>query len=152
MVAGLYWFKLALLAFWALWFAIVVLTNVFGGLKAMGRLPGSWTFASSNYEAVARATARYRPPPWVPGLLFAAVVVWQAAVAALLAWALAASIAAGSLAWPIVNLALGGGIALWAAFMLADEITLKYEFERTHELLFIAQLASLIAMHLLPGD
>ena len=35
--------------------------------------------------------------------------------------------------------------------MLADEIVLKYELERTHELLFIAQLASLVAMHVLPG-
>jgi hypothetical protein len=47
--------------------------------------------------------------------------------------------------------AFATGIALWAAFMLADEITLEYEFERTHELLFIAQLASLLAFHLLPG-
>lgn len=143
--------KLALLLFWTAWFAVVFITNAFGGLRAMGMLPGSWKFASSNYEAVVKATAMYRPPPWLPSLLFAGVLLWQLAVAALFAWAAGGWLFEGRPDWRAVNLAFGGGIALWAAFMLADEITLKYEFERTHELLFIAQLASLMAMHVLPG-
>ena len=79
------------------------------------------------------------------------VALWQLAVAALFAWAAGASLLDGRLDWRAVNLAFGAGIGLWAAFMLADEIVLKYEFERTHELLFIAQLVSLVAMHVLPG-
>lgn len=148
---GLFALKLALLLFWTAWFAVVFLANGFGGLKAMGSLPPSWKFASANYQAVVKATAMYEPPAWVPPLLFAAVLLWQLTVAALFAWAAGAWLLEGRLAWRAVNLAFGGGIALWAAFMLADEITLKYEFERTHELLFIAQVASLVAMHALPG-
>lgn len=143
-------FKLALVAFWAAWFALALLGNVFGGLKAAGQLPASWRFASSNYEAVVRATAMYRPPPWLPAFLFAGVVSWQLIVALLLGWATASSFVLGRLNLLAVDLGLGAGIALWGAFMLADEVTLKYEFERTHELLFIAQLASLLAIHLLP--
>ena len=142
--------KLSLLGFWALWFAIVTATNAFGGLKALRVLGDSWRFASTNYEAVVKATARYSPPRWLPALLFAAVVVWQLATCALLAGAFVASLAARAIDLDAATLALGSGIALWAAFMLADEITVKYEFERTHELLFIAQLGTLLALHLLP--
>lgn len=148
---GLPALKLALLLFWTAWFAVVFLTNVFGGLKAMGVLPPSWNFASTNYQAVVKATAMYVPPAWLPPVLFLGVVLWQLAVAALFAWAAGAWLLDGRLDWRAVNLAFGAGIGLWAAFMLADEIVLKYEFERTHELLFIAQLASLVAMHVLPG-
>ena len=141
--------KLGLLLFWAAWFSIVFLTNLFGGMKALGILPQGWRFASKNYEAVVAATAMYRPAPWVAPALFAIVVMWQMNVAALFAWTLIESVKAGTIYVLAANWAFGAGIALWAAFMLADEITLKYEFERTHELLFIAQLASLIALHVL---
>lgn len=150
MDAGLAPLKLALLAFWGAWFALVVLTNVLGGLKALGRLPPAWPFASRNYEAVQKALAAYRPPPWVAPLLFAGVVAWQAAAAALFGWA-ALSSGPGAINLEAANLALAAGILLWGAFMLADEATLRYEFERTHELLFLAQVATLLALHLLPG-
>ena len=128
--------KVGLLVFWTLWFAVVATTNMLG--------------LSSNYEAIVKATQRYAPPRWVPRLLFGGVIGWQAATTALLARALALSSAHGTLDLRAATLALGCGIALWAAFMLADELTLKYEFERTHELLFIAQLATLVAIHVLP--
>ena len=140
--------KLALLAFWAAWFAIVLLTNVFGFLKATGRLPPSWRFASKNYELVTKATAIYQPRPWLPGLLFGGVLAWQLIATAMYAYAFFASLD-DFIDLDAVNAAFTVGILLWAAFMLADEITLKYEQERTHELLFIAQLASLAAIHLL---
>jgi hypothetical protein len=142
--------KLALLGFWSLWFAIVTATNVLGGLKALHVLGESWRFASTNYEAVVKATARYSPPAWLPAALFAAVIAWQLVTCALLAGAFVSSVAAQAIDLDAATLALGSGVALWAAFMLADEITVKYEFERTHELLFTAQLATLLALQLLP--
>jgi len=129
--------KLGLLGFWALWFAIVTATNVLG--------------VSSNYQAIVRATQRFAPPGWLPRALFAAVIAWQGAATVLLARAVVLSLAHEAIDLDAATLALGSGIALWGAFMLADEITVKYEFERTHELLFIAQLATLIALHVLPG-
>jgi len=129
--------KLGFLGFWTLWFAIVTATNLVG--------------VSANFQAVVKATQKYSPPPWVPRLLFGGAIAWQAATTALLARALWLSLAHHAIDLDAATLALGCGVALWGAFMLADEITLKYEFERTHELLFVAQLATLAALHAIPG-
>ena len=141
--------KLALLSFWALWFSIVCLTNLFSALKAAGWLAPGWKFASKNYALVVKAVSLYEAPAWVPRLLFLGVVAWQLVAAALFWYALASSGAAGTLDMAAVNAACGAGILLWAAFMIADEITLKYAMEQPHELLLIAQLATLGVMHLL---
>lgn len=140
--------KPALLAFWATWFSIVLLTNIFSAMKAAGKLPPSWKFASKNYEMVVKAVSRYEAPAWVPRLLFAGVIAWQLAAAVLFWRALACWGTAGMPDMAAANTAFAAGILLWAAFMIADEITLKYAMEQPHELLFIAQLASLVAMHL----
>jgi hypothetical protein len=149
MEVSLFTLKLALLLFWAAWFAMVFLTNLLSGLKAAGMLGKEWKFASTNYEAVAKAVAIYDAPPWVPRLLFSGVVVWQFIAATLFGWAMVSSCRADALNLPLVNAAFFAGLALWGAFMLADEITINYQFERTHELLFIAQLATLVALYLL---
>ena len=142
--------KLALVAFWSLWFAVVLFTNLCSAAKALGWLPEAWRLSSRNYEAVAKATAVYRPPPWLPGALFAGVMLWQLAAAILLARACAVSAHASAVDLGAVDLAFSAAIGLWAAFMIADELTLHYEFERTHELLFVSQLATLVAIHVLP--
>jgi hypothetical protein len=78
------------------------------------------------------------------------VLAWQLAAAILYAVAFAACAGAmPSLA--LLDLAFGTGIGLFAAFMLADEITIKYAYEQAHELLLIAQLASLALLHALHG-
>jgi hypothetical protein len=147
-VGSLFPLKLALLFFWAAWFCIVFATNAASALKGSGRLAPSWKFASKNYEMVCKAVSIYSAPAWVPRLLFLGVLAWQL-VAALLFWcALAVSGGAGVIDLALVNAACGAGILLWAAFMLADEITIRYAMEQPHELLFIAQLASLAVMHL----
>ena len=139
--------KLALLAFWACWFAIVTLTNLFSALKGWGYLDPSWKFASGNYEQVVKAVSKYSAPEWVPRVLFVGVIAWQLVAALLFAMALLAS-ANGVLAMDWINAAFATGILLWAAFMIADEATIKYSFEQPHELLFVAQLACLLVIHI----
>jgi hypothetical protein len=145
----MHFLKLALLLFWASWFSIVFLTNVLGAMRAAGMVEPSWKFASKNYEMVAKAVSIYGAPPWVPRLLFLGVVAWQLCAAVLFWYALAASGGSGVLQVDAANAAYATGILLWAAFMIADEITIKYAMEQPHELLFIAQAASLLVMHLL---
>lgn len=140
----------ALALFWALWFAIVFLTNAFGALRAAGRLRPDWKFASRNFESVAKAVSLYSAPPWVARTLFAGVLLWQLA-AALLYGAAFAAYALGMPSLALLDLAFGTGIGLFAAFMLADEITIKYAYEQAHELLLVAQLASLALVHALHG-
>ena len=141
--------KLALLFFWGAWFSIVFLTNAFSAMKAGGMLPPTWRFASKNYEMVAKAVSIYAPPAWVPRLLFLGVLAWQLLAAVLFWYALAASGGSGILHMDAVNAACAAGILLWAAFMIADEITIKYAMEQPHEILFVAQLATLLVMHLI---
>src|SRR4051812_6135225 len=98
--------KLGLLLFWAAWFGIVAATNLFSALKAAGRLPPSWKFASKNYEAVAKAVSLYSPPPWLAHALLAGVIIWQVAACALFGAAFLASIRAHAVAWSVVSPAL----------------------------------------------
>ena len=65
---------------------------------------------------------------------------WQLVAAALFWYALADI--------NVANAAFSAGILLFAAFMIADELTLKYAMEQPHELLFIAQVASLLVIRL----
>ena len=148
MAGPLPFLKLAIVAFWAAWFAIVFLTNLFDLLRAAGVLPAEWKFASRNYQMVQKAVSLYEPPPWVARVLFLGVLAWQFLATCLFAWALQASVRSGSLAMAPVDRAFAAGILLWAAFMLADEITIKYAMEQPHELLFIAQVACLVLIHL----
>ena len=143
-------FATGLTLFWTAWFALVFLTNLFGALRAAGILGPDWKFASKNYEAVAKAVSLYSAPAWVPRVLFAGVLAWQLAAAILYAVAFAAC-AGGMPSLALLDLAFGTGIGLFAAFMLADEITIKYAYEQAHELLLIAQLASLGLLHALHG-
>jgi hypothetical protein len=148
---NLFFLKLALIAFWAAWFSIVFLTNLFSGLKAAGVVGESWKFASKNYEAVVKATSIYKAPSWIPRFLFAGVVLWQLAATVLYAWAAVSSLRMGTLDFAAVNAAFAMGLGLCAAFMIADEITIKYAYEQSHELLFVAQLLTLAALHVLPN-
>ena len=109
----------------------------------------SWKLASKNYEAVAKAVSIYRAPPWLPRLLFGGVVLWQLMAAMLYGRSFVSSCNAGTLDAAAVNAAFAAGLGLCAAFILADEITIKYAYEQSHELLFIAQLATLLALYLL---
>jgi hypothetical protein len=151
MEIDLYQLKLGLIAFWTLWFAIVCLTNLFAGLKVLGIVPKQTKFASQNFALVTRAVSTYRPPPWLPGLLFCGVILWQFLAALLFARAFLASLTAHALVWSPVNTAFATGIALWAAFMIADEIFVEYNNERSHIMLFAAQLITLVGLHLLPA-
>lgn len=146
------WFfiiRIGLLVFWALWLTLVFLTNLFDGLKAAGVLPGSWRFASGNYQAMGKVTGKYGTPGWLLGLLFAGVIVWELLAAALL-WRAALTFggAGGS---GMMYMAFTVSLALWAAFILADEVFSAYEMSQTHWAIFIAQLVSLLAVGLLPA-
>src|SRR5690606_22877348 len=124
---------------WAVWLSVVLATNAADALKALGVLAEDWTFASGNSAFVAATTARYGPPAWLNGLLFAGVIAWEAAAAALF-W-LAALTCRGR-GQPVVYVAFTASLSLWLAFAIADEILIAYAVESTHLRLLIAQLAT----------
>lgn len=142
--------KRLLLAFWASWLTLVFATNLMDAGKAAGLLAESWAFASGNYRFLAETTARYGTPGWLNGLLFLGVVCWEG-VAAFLFWLASWTYrGTGREGTSYVHAAFITGLALWAAFLLADEAFIAYAGEGTHLRLFIAQLVTLLAIELLP--
>lgn len=150
METSLHTLKLGLLFFWTVWLALIFLTNLFGGLKALHVLPHSWKFASRNFQAVQQATALYRAPFWLPALLFTALILWQFLATWLFALASTESLQRGVPAWMAINAAFAASLGLWAALMLSDEVFLQYDKEGAHGVQFIAQLATLASLYLLP--
>jgi hypothetical protein len=136
--------KRGLLLFWAAWLSLVFASNVLDGAKAIGLLERSWTFASGNYDFLCQTTARHGTPAWVNGVLFAGVICWEG-LAAVLFW-LAWRTYRGRLLYP----AFAAGLALWAAFILADEVFVAYAVAAAHWRLFTAQLATLLVVEMLP--
>jgi len=142
--------KRTLLAFWAAWLTVVFTTNVLDGLKAGGLLAESWPFASGNYRFLSETTARYGTPDWLNAALFLGVVAWEG-VAALLFWLTWWTFRGwGKGGGAVLYAAFTAALSLWLAFAIADEVFIAYPVEGTHLRLFLAQLATLLAVELLP--
>jgi hypothetical protein len=135
--------KSGVLLFWAAWFTIVLLTNVCDALKAGRVLPAGFTLSSANWELMLKVTAVHATPVAIVGLMFLGVIVWEA-LAGLLFWrAWAAGGRGGVMAFVVA-------LALWATFVLADEVFMAYAIEAAHLRLFGLQLLSVLALRLLP--
>jgi hypothetical protein len=128
---------------------LVFATNVLDAAKALGLLDQSWAFASGNYAFLCQTTSRYGTPAWVNAVLFAGVLCWEGLVAAL-SWRAWWAFRGHGTGRAAVYTAAGAGLSLWGAFILADEVFLAYAVAATHWVLFIAQLATLLAVELLP--
>ena len=135
-----------LVAFWALYFTIVALSNLTDLLRGVGILPAAWRWVSGNLAFIAASTAPAGAPAGLTRLLLAGVVIWQAWAAWLL-WHAVAPAPADERLGPAFAASLG----LWAVFVLLDEALLIFETgaEATHLRLFIAQLVSLLAIRAL---
>ncbi len=141
--------KTGLVFFWSLWLTIVFLTNLFEGLQHLRVLPEGWKFVSQNYEMIRKTVAIYDPPSWLAGLLFLGVLLWQGLALVFLWIAFSLLVTSGLAALPQVDAAFAVLLALFGAFMVTDEIFRAYDNQASHMQIFIAQLATLLAVHLL---
>ena len=135
-----------LLLFWAAWLSLVALTNVLGGLKALGALPQGWTLASYNHGMVVATVGAHGVPAGVAAVLFAGVVAWEALAAVLFWRAFAALLRGRPGTADEVSRAFAVSLALWAAFLLATEATVTYATAPTHMGILIAQLLTLLVV------
>jgi len=140
--------KQGALLFWTLWLALVFLANLCDFLKHLGILGEGWTFASGNFALMKKTTDVYHLPVTVVRILFVGIVLWEALATLLMAAALITF--NGDLTNAVYS-AFGVSLALWAAFLIADEIFIAYEMESVHLPIFIAQLITLLALYLLPN-
>lgn len=141
--------KRAILLFWALYFTLILASNLTDGLKAMGMLPEWFRFVSGNYRLIAKVTSIYNTPPEIVAVLFVGVLLWEA-LAALLFWrAFVRFEPQDALSAFVV------GLALWATFIIMDELFIAFEvanLEGSHLNLLSAQFITLLALHLLPDE
>lgn len=150
MPVNLFLLKLAMLAFWSAWFALVFCGNLCAGLKALRLLPAGWRYASSNFHVISQAIARYHLPHPLAIFLFYGVVVWQLLAASFFLVALLASVHGLLLDINAINAAFIVAIVHWMALLLADELFEQHEKAKSHALSLMLQLATLLCIHLLP--
>jgi len=132
--------------FWAFFYSWICLTNALDGLKALNWLPPDWHYISGNFALVVEAVSLHHFPWILAPILFSGDILWQG-ITAILFWC-----ALKDSGRSMAITAFSFGIALWAAFIMADEIFIAYvKFsEGTYFHLFTANLLSLIAIVFLP--
>jgi hypothetical protein len=147
--------KQGIILMWAVWMSLVVILNVLDALKMSGRLPQTWKFASGNFWYISEVTKIYSTPAWINWVFFIIVIIWET-VGAVLLWGAFSSFNGSGYA--MVNAAWVVNLALWAAFIVMDEIFQAWAAEignsnamDAHRSLFVAWLISLMAIHLLPN-
>lgn len=143
--------KCGLICFWAIWLSVVLASNVCDALVQLGTLPATWPFASGNFAAIVKVTARYDVPSAVLGGLFLGVILWEG-IGTVLFWrAVVVTRRVGS-GRDAVYRAFGCGLALMTAFVITDEVCIVYDLEASHLRLFIAMLVSLLFIELVPDE
>ena len=135
-----------LIFFWAVWLTIATTTNLFDALKQLGLLPAGFTFTSYNFTLVKGTLSAHGIPVSVAAILFAGVILWEMLACGLFwrAWMAIRRHADGRA--PEVTQAFIVSLALWAAFLIATEVTVNYLTAETHKATFIAQLATLMVV------
>jgi hypothetical protein len=126
-------------------------SNVCDALVQLGTLPVTWPFASGNYAAIVKVTARYAVPSAVLGVLFLSVILWEG-IGTVLFWRAVVIARRAGCRGDTVYQAFGCGLALMAAFVITDEVCIVYDLEASHLRLFMAMLVSLLFIDLVPDE
>jgi hypothetical protein len=132
-----------LLGFWALWFSVVVVTNLLDVVTQLGWAEGLRPLASGNYALIVGETDRWHLPHTLSALLFAGAIALEAA-AAVLFWRAAQR--PGERAFAVR--AFQVSLALWMGFIVSGELLHGYGVEHVHLMIFGVQLVSLLAITL----
>ncbi len=145
--------KQGIILSWATWLSLVLLLNFLDVAKNLKILPETWKFSSGNYPFMQAVTKVFNTPNWLTWMMYVSAIIWEI-VAVYLLWAALSSFDPNNLR--LVNLAFMVNLALWAAFMVMDELFLAwlipgFNIMETHRSLFTANLVSLMAIHLLPN-
>jgi hypothetical protein len=139
----------ALLLFWAIWFSIVLASNVADALAAAELVPASGRFASGNFALIAESISVYSASRAWAAVLFALVLALELAAAGLFWRAALEAKPARSRILP----AFLAGIVLFCGFLVCDEFLLLYRrfpnLGTSHFVILCALLLSLSSIHLL---
>ena len=143
-------FKRVIVAFWAIWWLLAFLTDVLGGLKALGLIAPSW-LGETNFEFMVQTLAPFGAPDWLPPIFFVGIITWSFLSTILLTVAAMTPIQP----WPRwqrrVDAAFIVSLGLWLAFFLADQVVMKFDLEQNHMVQGGFQLLCFLVIHLLRG-
>jgi len=146
------WIKRGLLLFWALWYSVVVTTNVLNALQALGILPPSFKFVSGNWEWINQTMNPLDVPIALQAFLFAGVIVWEM-LCAILFLVACARFRNRTLVEEKESLwACAVALALWCAFQVLDEAFLAYGPESVHRVIFIETILTMMSLQLMPRE
>jgi hypothetical protein len=141
-----------LLSFWAIWFSVVLASNVVDGLREAGLLHPGWRFTSGNFALVAESLAVYSLSRTCAAVMFALVLALELAAACLFWRATLASRLLSPDAKSKILQAFLAGIGLFSAFLVFDEVLVIYRrfptLETAHFVILCALLLSLLVTHL----
>lgn len=146
---NLFYLKQGILFFWACWFLIAFSTNLIDLLNAF-HVTNEWKFHSGNYRTLENVINIYHAPSFILNLFFCSDIFIQG-IAALLFFAASLRFWKSYDALPCINFAFGISMALWAMFLIMEEIFLAYSYEATHIRLLLLEMLSLFAFYLLPS-
>jgi hypothetical protein len=136
-------FKRILIAFWALFFSLVALTNLVDLLDTLGAF--DWRFLNSeNYDYLHSVVKVYDVGPLVTKLLLAGALAIEA-IGAVLCWR-----AVLHRTRPL--LALCWGALVWIAFIVMTEFFTAYQSESVFRELLMLTIASALAVALIPDS
>ena len=136
-------FKRVLIAFWALFFSFVALTNLVDLLDTLGAF--DWTFLNSqNYEYVRSVVVVYDVGTPLTKLLLAGALLIET-VGAVLFWR--AAVGAGR-----ALVALSWGACVWIAFIVMTEFFVAYKAESVFRELLTMTIVTALAVALIRDD
>lgn len=149
----LFYIKLGCLAFWSAWFLLAFLSNLFDFVKCIQEyaLPSWWKFYSGNCQALWKVFSLYNIPPTVFYTTFILNMLAQVCSALLFFWATLRFCITRTLN-RLMHVAFGLSMALWAIFIILEELFIAYPFEATHMRLFLFEMLTLMMLHLLPTN
>jgi hypothetical protein len=142
--------KKCIVLFWALWWSIALLTDIFSGLKQLNLYSASWIL-NNNYPFLVQSLQQYSAPGWLPALLFMLIIIW-CFISASAFW-IAACTSKDNPQWTSrVNAAFVISLLLWLAFFIGDQIIRDYVVEQNHMVQGGFQLLTFIALYCLPNN
>jgi len=136
-------FLFLIVGFWALWFSLAAITNIFDLLHAWGFISPHWTFRSGNLDLIKIAMRHIAHPDGVMITLFVFDCLAQAVIAFMF-WKTLYCITSGQDHQKCLYTAFFLNIGLWCLFLVTEELLLAYSFETVHMRLLLTAMISLI--------
>ncbi len=146
-------FKKITVIFWTVWLAIMLWTDVIGGLAQLGWLHRAWA-PNTNYPFLVASLAMYSPPAWLPAVFYGGIMLWELLATWLFLRASLALLCKKPLhIWlAYATHAYIFSILLWFAFFIADQLVMKFDLEANHMVQGGMMLLTFLALYLLPHE